>query len=397
MHLPVADHIVHLLEYFQRIPLLIFLLHKFLEKAAAVSRMACRSHLGNLCQNRILVTVQRQRLHILKMTGSQPFHPKLVPAAAPVSHPSGFQRRLIRFFIHIRQHQHFIRLVILNDDRNHAVAVFLEFRPRDRAFKRIDRNSRFPAGCLAFHQILSRTAHTCAGHGFHLRICQKICRCVIRRQNHQRKRADSCDFFQLLFIAENHAGKCLNPLPVSLKHLHVRHENRDFFLSKFSGHFLQQFTVRLLRKIQHRLLTSRIQDLLDVLHPADISPADHRDFRPVADPDQGADRLVMLCITLRKIQNQQFIRPSVGKICRQFLHRKLRDHRLRAKTGHCLPVPQINDRNQQFSQNTILLIQLICIIHRKRSCRFRDCLLWKAPRKSSRQWKPPHPALLPLP
>ena len=68
------------------------------------------------------------------MAGGKSFGPQLVSAAAPVGHFSQFQSGKIGLFIHIGKHQNLVCLVILDNDRNHAVTVQLEIRPGQFAF-----------------------------------------------------------------------------------------------------------------------------------------------------------------------------------------------------------------------------------------------------------------------
>ena len=85
--------------------------------------MAGCTNLIYLRKNCIIITVQMQGFHILKMSGSQSFDPEFLAAAAPVSHFAGSDRHIKGFFVHIGQHQHLIGFIILYNDRNHSVTV----------------------------------------------------------------------------------------------------------------------------------------------------------------------------------------------------------------------------------------------------------------------------------
>ena len=80
-------------------------------------------------KQRVIVTVHLQLLHILEMAGSQALHPKLLSASAEIRHSSTANGCLKCLLIHICDHQHFLCLIVLDYNRHHAVAVFLQAHP----------------------------------------------------------------------------------------------------------------------------------------------------------------------------------------------------------------------------------------------------------------------------
>ena len=63
------------------------------------------------------------------MSAGLPLQPQFIPASAEIGHLSGCKRLIVRLLIHIGDHQHLQRPVILHDDRYHAVIVLLEISP----------------------------------------------------------------------------------------------------------------------------------------------------------------------------------------------------------------------------------------------------------------------------
>ena len=57
MNLTVCDHIVDFLENLKRVRIVIFFLHKFLEKAGSASCVAGCTNLIYLCKNCIIIAV----------------------------------------------------------------------------------------------------------------------------------------------------------------------------------------------------------------------------------------------------------------------------------------------------------------------------------------------------
>ena len=93
------------------------------EKTGSVSGMAGCTDLLYFSKDRIIVTIQCKGFYKLKMSGCESLRPEFIAASAPVSHFTCFKSGIKCFFIHIRQHQHFICLIILGYNRYHSITV----------------------------------------------------------------------------------------------------------------------------------------------------------------------------------------------------------------------------------------------------------------------------------
>ena len=93
-------------------------------------------NLIHLSQKRIFITIYGNSFYILEMSGSLALYPLALSASAVIGHPSGFDSILKSLLIHIRHHQYFIGLVILDDNRDQTVRIQLEFGEIHQAFKR---------------------------------------------------------------------------------------------------------------------------------------------------------------------------------------------------------------------------------------------------------------------
>ena len=71
----------------------------------------------------VVIAVQSKRLYKLEMTGGKTFGPEFVAASAPVGHLAGFECGVKGFFVHVCEHQNFICLIVLSNDRYLSVAV----------------------------------------------------------------------------------------------------------------------------------------------------------------------------------------------------------------------------------------------------------------------------------
>ena len=129
MDLPVLDHAIDILKYLQRIRLIVLFFQNRPIETTAVSGMAGCTDLMYFRKQRVIITVHLQLLHILEMAGSQALHPKFLSAAAEIRHSSTANGCLKCLLIHICDHQHFLCLIVLNYNRHHAVAVFLQLIP----------------------------------------------------------------------------------------------------------------------------------------------------------------------------------------------------------------------------------------------------------------------------
>ena len=93
-------------------------------EAGTPSRMAGRAaDLLDLEQHGVAVAVQADGKHFLYVPGRAALVPEFLAAAAPVSHFTCFKSGIKCFFIHIRQHQYFVCLIILSYDRYHSITV----------------------------------------------------------------------------------------------------------------------------------------------------------------------------------------------------------------------------------------------------------------------------------
>ena len=88
--------------------------------------MAGGTHLVDLNQNRIAITIQRQGLHILHMAGRVPLTPVFLTGARPERHATGRQRAPQRLVVHVADHQHFFGVELLDDGCHQSFIVPLE-------------------------------------------------------------------------------------------------------------------------------------------------------------------------------------------------------------------------------------------------------------------------------
>ena len=101
----------------------------FIEKAAVGAGVAGRADLNHLRQNGIIIAVGVQGFHILEVSAGLSLHPELSAASAEIGHFSSAYGGLVGFLVHVGLHQHRIRPAVLDDDRNHAVGIFLQLLP----------------------------------------------------------------------------------------------------------------------------------------------------------------------------------------------------------------------------------------------------------------------------
>ena len=66
--------------------------------------MAGSSHLRYLRKNRVVITVCRQRLHILDVTGSHALRPEFLAAPAEISHLTDIDRGIKASLVHVGKH-----------------------------------------------------------------------------------------------------------------------------------------------------------------------------------------------------------------------------------------------------------------------------------------------------
>ena len=97
--------------------------YQICKETAFITCMTGSANLDNLCQDRVLITINIQGFHILIMTGSISFFPKLLTAPAPVGHPTASYGLIKGFFIHIGNHENFACFIFLSNDRNQSVTV----------------------------------------------------------------------------------------------------------------------------------------------------------------------------------------------------------------------------------------------------------------------------------
>ena len=88
--------------------------------------MASRSYLVNFNKNGITIAIQRERLHILGMSGSISLTPVLLPGPRPESNAAGCQGAAYGFIVHISDHQHLFGVELLDDSCHQSFVVTLE-------------------------------------------------------------------------------------------------------------------------------------------------------------------------------------------------------------------------------------------------------------------------------
>src|SRR5450759_2808643 len=95
-------------------------------EAAARAGVARCADLVNPDQECVTVTVQRDRLDVLRVARRVTLAPVLTPAAGPEGHPSRRQRAMKRLVVHPADHEHLFAVVLLHNGTDQAVVVTLQ-------------------------------------------------------------------------------------------------------------------------------------------------------------------------------------------------------------------------------------------------------------------------------
>ena len=102
-------------------------------KAGSISGMAAaRAVLADFEDECVLIAVREDFLHDLSVAGGGALVPELLSAARKVNGFADGERLAEGFFVHVSDHQHFIRLCVLSDGDDEP--VFVEFRGKSEAF-----------------------------------------------------------------------------------------------------------------------------------------------------------------------------------------------------------------------------------------------------------------------
>src|SRR5690606_38411035 len=124
------------------------------EEATALAGVTGRTYLFDLDQQRVPITVQRHRPHVLVVAGGLALHPVAAAAAGPVGGPAAGQRLVQRLLVHPREHEHLTGAVFLHHRGDQAVGVPAQ-PAGDRRVK--------AAGAPAAHRRVRSTSVTPAG------------------------------------------------------------------------------------------------------------------------------------------------------------------------------------------------------------------------------------------
>src|SRR5689334_12879226 len=92
------------------------------KKAALVAFVAgSAADLVDLQQERVVVAIDKRVLDFLKISRLLAFEPRAFAGAAVIMRLAGFLGFFPRFLVHVGDHQHFTRLMVLHDHRHQAV------------------------------------------------------------------------------------------------------------------------------------------------------------------------------------------------------------------------------------------------------------------------------------
>ena len=292
--------------------------------------MAGGADLGHSGKDGIHIAVRRQRFHILIMPARLALDPQLLPAPAVVSHPAGLKRHAVRFLIHIGHHQHFVRLVILYDHRHMPVAVQLKLVPPDRRIEGADRNAVTLAQRLDRQQLSGVLVDRMTRYTADIVFFQKLQQLVerdFRNRDDNRGSGHGKHIFDLLLPHQDKLRYiCFQKRLIIGDRIGFRHAGHDLITAELKRDFLRDIHVVLSRVVQRRLLTARIEQLLNIFHALHITRSGHGDLGLIADGLDHVERFLMLRIAVGHIIDDQFIRVIVA-----------------VKSGQCRRV-RINDR-----------------------------------------------------
>ena len=290
----------------------------FVEEAGMAAGMAGRAHLIDSGQQGIHIAVAGQGPDILIMPAGIALDPELLPAPGPVGHLSGQNGMLIGLFIHIRDHQHLVSGRVLDNDRQQAVTVLYKGGPGINSLPHADRDMLllhllFDAQDPADPVIDRVAAYT--ADPFHVHQDRHV---FIRDLLQDRDGLDPVHTGDLMPGGPVDAVHIVKTADVLQDQLLIAQDRvcrqaagSDLVPAESGSRFGSQFHIVFSGEIECRLTASGVEQLLDILQPADMAGAGHRDPYILADAADHVDGLVMLRVISGLVKDQQFIGGAV--------------------------------------------------------------------------------------
>ena len=287
------------------------------EEAGMAAGVAGGADLDDAGQQGVHVAVAVEGPHILEVAAGLPLDPQGPAAAGIIGHLTGLDGQVVSLLVHVGDHEDLVGRVLLDDDGQQAIGTLLKIGPGEGGlFVLLHGNAVGLQLCAEPVQTVlalkSQAVDPVSGDGRDLLIGQpgrqSFAGGLFHQGDHRDRRCRLCYLFIILSIycilciflvqQDPHGEPGGQLVPLLLQFLRAAIAPRDPVLAEALADLARQQAVALLGQVERRHLAARVDQLLDVLHPADIARADDGDPALLADLPDQVDRGVVFGVAL---------------------------------------------------------------------------------------------------